>query len=275
MNTSISLDDIKLILPNILVTVKGEETVSEKIKGYAYNSELWFYRTFMPESIVKSVDESGSVAHLIKTIIVAQAAHAAVPAIDIVLTPTGMGTVGTQNIVAASTARIERLRSSIIAARDQAITSLIPLLHSIDGWTATRHAKWFAASLFSELDALSPLLDEGDSVWDKFLKLRDEIIVAEEKIAELFISPELMHRLRNELISGDPSEEEYYVINTIRRAVVSKIKGERLPEHALTRVVNFIRLNPEQFEEWHSSATAKLYEPVVFQNQKNSGGYFF
>lgn len=37
-------------------------------------------------------------------------------------------------------------------------------------------------------------------------------------------------------------------------------------------ILNYIRLNPEFFEEWHKSETAKLFASPVFRNQKKSAG---
>ena len=47
-------------------------------------------------------------------------------------------------------------------------------------------------------------------------------------------------------------------------------------EHdALFDFVNTIRDNPEEFPQWYSSATANLYAPAVFENKKESLGYWF
>lgn len=47
-------------------------------------------------------------------------------------------------------------------------------------------------------------------------------------------------------------------------------------EHdALFDIVNTIRDNPEAFPQWHSSATAELYATAVFENKKESLGYWF
>ena len=43
----------------------------------------------------------------------------------------------------------------------------------------------------------------------------------------------------------------------------------------LADIVNYIRLNPESFSEWHKSETAKLFAPPVFRNVKKASGYFF
>jgi hypothetical protein len=40
-------------------------------------------------------------------------------------------------------------------------------------------------------------------------------------------------------------------------------------------LVNVIREHDELFPAWHSSSTAQLYCPAVFQNKKKSGGYWF
>ncbi len=40
-------------------------------------------------------------------------------------------------------------------------------------------------------------------------------------------------------------------------------------------IVNIIRENETVFPEWHNSATAELYTPPVFRNEKESHGYWF
>jgi len=47
-------------------------------------------------------------------------------------------------------------------------------------------------------------------------------------------------------------------------------------EHgALFDLVNIIQNIPEEFPEWHSSATAELYAPPIFENKKESKEYWF
>ena len=40
-------------------------------------------------------------------------------------------------------------------------------------------------------------------------------------------------------------------------------------------IVNTIRDNPEEFSEWHPSATAELYALAVFEDLKENLGYWF
>jgi hypothetical protein len=47
-------------------------------------------------------------------------------------------------------------------------------------------------------------------------------------------------------------------------------------EHqALFDIVNTIKDNPEEFPEWHSSKVAELYNPTIFENKKESKGFWF
>lgn len=47
-------------------------------------------------------------------------------------------------------------------------------------------------------------------------------------------------------------------------------------EHqTLTQIVELIRSNPEDFPQWHASATAQLYAPPIFENKKESKAYWF
>lgn len=47
-------------------------------------------------------------------------------------------------------------------------------------------------------------------------------------------------------------------------------------EHGvLFDIVNTIKDNPEEFPEWHSSKVAELYNPTIFENKKESKGFWF
>lgn len=98
-------------------------------------------------------------------------------------------------------------------------------------------------------------------------------------------SPELMSALRAENLRSDLTEKREIVVQQIKAQIVDYLKGGSFNSRRLADIVNYIRLNPESFSEWHKSViaqrfanggeTAKLFAPPVFRNAKKASGYFF
>ena len=113
------------------------------------------------------------------------------------------------------------------------------------------------------------------SKWERYLALRPKILDIEASLAEEFFSPELMVRLRNEVLRKTHSADLARVINAIRGQVVDLLNGGSIRMRDMIDVVNHIRCNPDLFPEWHASETAKLFAPPIFKNKKEAKGYFF
>ena len=50
---------------------------------------------------------------------------------------------------------------------------------------------------------------------------------------------------------------------------------EQATAKPLSDLVNTIRNSPKDFPEWHTSSTAELYNPPIFENKKESKGFWF
>ncbi|MCC8037191.1 MAG: hypothetical protein LIP02_03525 [Bacteroidales bacterium] len=57
--------------------------------------------------------------------------------------------------------------------------------------------------------------------------------------------------------------------------MVNVLCDRPISTRAMMDVVNFIRHRPDDFPEWHSSPTARLFSPPKFENKKKSGGFWF
>ncbi len=101
------------------------------------------------------------------------------------------------------------------------------------------------------------------------------ILDIEASLAEEFFSPELMVRLRNEVLRKTHTADLARVINAIRGQVVDLLNGGSIRMRDMIDVVNHIRRFPDLFPEWHASETAKLFAPPVFRNLKTNKGYWF
>ena len=59
------------------------------------------------------------------------------------------------------------------------------------------------------------------------------------------------------------------------RSVVVALQGNALNVPSLRDIVDFMRKHDEQFPEFRSSRTYKLFDPPIFENKKKNHGYFF
>ena len=84
-----------------------------------------------------------------------------------------------------------------------------------------------------------------------------------------------MSALRSENLRGDLTEKRSEIVRQTQAQIVGYLKGGSFSSRRLADIVNYIRLNPESFSEWHKSEIAKLFAPPIFRNEKKASGYFF
>ena len=268
MNLIINNDaELRQYIPNVLREVKGETPLFDKLKPFIELAQGWFCNNFAPEDMLDRVPYAAG-------IIAVEAYRLAVPQLDLILTPNGFATVGTQNLSPASKMRVDRLVGGLMAERDQALCLLLNALPSVEGWVDTPHGKWFGATLFPTLDVVTQT-GVTEKIWDRYVELRQQLIDLEASLADEWFSPELMAALRAENLRGGLSAKRSAVVRLVKAQLVARLIGQPFNPRRLADIVNFIRQNPEDFEEWHLSETAKLFEPPVFRNEKNASGYFF
>ncbi|MGN0284271.1 MAG: DUF6712 family protein, partial [Segatella copri] len=164
--------------------------------------------------------------------------------------------------------------ASLADYRDECIGNLLPALVGASQWLASSQASFFGETLFPDL-AITDQVKGTGSKWERYLALRPKILDIEASLAEEFFSPELMVRLRNEVLRKTHTADLARVINAIRGQVVDLLNGGSIRMRDLIDVVNHIRCNPNLFPEWHASETAKNFTPPMFRNLKTNKGYWF
>lgn len=262
-------ETLRRFIPNVMREVKGEILLFDKLAPYLERAEIWFCHHFVPEELLDSVACEG--AHIVAV----EAYRLAVPQLDLVLTPNGFATVGTQNLSPASKMRVDRLVGGLLAERDKALAQLLHNLPSVEGWPNTPQGQWFAATLFPTLDVVAQQSGESERLWDKYCELRPQLIDLEASLSEEWLSPELMSALRSENLRGDLTAKRSEIVRQVKAQVVGYLRSGSFNSRRLADIVNYIRLNAESFEEWHKSETANLFAPPVFRNEKKARGYFF
>lgn len=265
-------------IPNIIATVKGEMPFIERLAHFLDLAEDWVKTTFTSESTFNTIcgyTDNNNIKILCSRLVVADALRRAIPSLDIVLTPNGFGVVSTQNLAPASKPRVDRLVGSMLAHRDDCIAALLPELVGASKWLTSSQADFFGATLFPDLRIVDAVGGATGSKWDRYLELRPQVIDLEASLAEEWLSPELMSALRSENLRGDLTQQRSEIVRQVKAQVVGYLRSGSFNSRRLADIVNYIRLNPEFFSEWHKSETAKLFAPPVFRNEKKASGYFF
>lgn len=270
-------DTLRHYLPNVFATVKGEVSLFDKVKVDIDLAENWVIETFTSSKTFNTICgyvEDNPIRIITAKLIASEALRRAIPSLDLVLTPNGFGVVSNQNVAPASKERVDRLIGSLADYRDECIANLLPALVGASQWLTSSQASFFGETLFPDL-AITEQVKGTGSKWERYLSLRPKILDIEASLAEEFFSPELMARLRNEVLRKTHTADLAHVINAIRGQVVDLLNGGSIRMRDMIDVVNHIRCNPDLYPEWHDSETAKLYAPPIFKNKKEAKGYFF
>ena len=270
-------DTLRQYLPNVFATVKGEVSLFDKVKVDIDLAQNWAVNTFTGEVLFSDICSRSAddpLRILSAKLIVTEALRRAIPSLDVVLTPNGFGVVSNQNIAPASKERVDRLIGSLADYRDECIANLLPALVGATQWLTSSQAAFFGETMFPDL-AITDQVKGTGSKWERYLALRPKILDIEASLAEEFFSPELMVRLKKEVLRKTHTADIARVINAIRGQVVDLLNGGSIRMRDMIDVVNHIRRYTNLFPEWHASETAKLFAPPIFKNKKESRGYFF
>ena len=271
-------EQLRSHLPNVIATVKGETPFIERLSLFLDLAEDWVKTTFTSESTFNTIcgyTDSNNIKILCSRLVVADALTRAIPSLDIVLTPNGFAVVNTSNLAPASKPRVDRLVGSMLSHRDDCIAALLPELVGASKWLTSSQADFFGSTLFPDLAILDSVGGATGSKWERYLELRPQVIDLEASLAEEWFSPELMSALRSENLRGDLTEKRSEIVRQVKAQVVGYLRSGSFNSRRLADIVNYIRLNPEFFSEWHQSEAAKLFAPPVFRNEKKASGYFF
>ncbi len=285
MSLITSNEQLNALLPNIQVTVTGETPLIDKLSPFLSATEKWLSDVFTSQPVFDTIcqlAEEDALRVATTQAVVYEAFRRAVPHLDIILTPNGFGIVSNTNIAPASKERINRLLDALLENRDAALLQVLSMLPAESGWLGTKQAQFFAATMFSNMEVTLRFPKASGGRWEQYLSLREKAIGIEQFFAAQYLSVELMDVLRSEVQSGQYRSMLHQKICRILQAVEIRCLNSTDPsswmqfEHgALFDIVNTIQNNPEEFPEWHSSATAELYTPPIFENKKESKGFWF
>ncbi len=282
----IIIDDATLrkYIPNVLATVDDETALFDKLSPLLDMAESWLIQNLTGQKVFDKIVVGDRDTRFVNVamFVVTYAFVVAIPSLDLVLTPNGFGVVSNNNVAPASKERVERLINSLHVIKSQCLTSLLPMLRADVEWHDSEQCRWLAKSIIQDLNLATkygnkngPYENCDTDRWGVFLTLRQKAYDIEQEIANGWISPQLMTRLRKCEATATCSDEISSLISLVKGVVCTAFNTGVLNRKLLDDAVTYIRAFPNLFPEWYESDTAKLFTPPVFENEKKSGGYFF
>ena len=149
-------------------------------------------------------------------------------------------------------------------------------LRAHEAWLATKQAEYFSSTLFPNI-SMCREIGIREHLWQEYQALVPQLQNIERVLAETYFSEAQMQAFRQVAMEWSPATLPFVrsVIINIRQLILLLLTKHNLHVQQYYDVVNIIRQHPDEFPEWHSSPTAELYSPAIFENKKKSGGYWF
>lgn len=265
-------------VPNTMAPAMGETPLYSKIRSFLVSAENWFCNNFIPRDILKRIvqeatDENDPLYFLPRRIVVLKAWAAAVPSIDVVVGPTGVGVTETSSLKPASKAKIDNLLSATNNELDANIEALVNIIYRVPDWLNCNTAERFRTSLFPDFQILDVLGVDRER-YKNWLVYTSRAANIERRIARESISIPVMSRLRSRLLARLATGVELEVAKLIQYAVVEELRSGIEQKAPVEDAVNIIRQDKVNFPEWDHTDTADRFKAPAFRNHKHSSGYF-
>lgn len=272
--------DVKEIIPNVVAEVDGEVPLYDKLMPYLDEAVRFVEANFIP----REYTPDASLQNVARVIIVLKAFKAAVPSLDLVLTPNGFGIVSTSAIAPASRERVEGLVSGLMRRIDDGCVDLINGLVRDAEWCNTDVGRWWCATFLCSLSDGFRFRKEGETLLETYTRMRELALRFEVAIAREELGFDVLARLHS--LPDDMSPEEKAVISSIRdaelRYVAARMGGRRYDcpdeEHEIWHlsrpVITLLKRCPELLEVWEAETFDNTATTDEFKNDIK-GGYFF
>ncbi len=271
-------------LPNYIASGFKESTLISKILPSAESAESWAEMHVSPRSVIEKFpgnygnsEDYGirDLKFIYDDIVAVRALWLATPMLDVTMHPNGLAVVNTDSLAPASAERAKAFREALEFQLLNKIDTFLSVAFRLQDWVTSYPAEsiW-NTTLFTGCQDIIAYMGTNRTFLDVLESIRN-IHTIEEQIAERWISPELMSTLRKNKYLDTPRLFRN-IIHPLKYCIAHAIRSDRDPDYNVLRmIVERIRTHPEEFPEWHSSETARLFSPPVFRNKKKSGGYFF
>lgn len=274
-----SQQQLEKVFGNDIMVVEGEKTLFDKISLDLASAEDWLISQIVGETTATAMVADSTIFNLCVTIVACEALRRTIPALDLVLTPNGFGIVQNNNVVPASKERVERFIKSCTDRRDFAISRLYPMLYKTESWLSSEQREFWTRSPLQDLNLADSYVLHREkpfpSKWDALMAMREYSEGFVTRLAERYISFEVMARICSAMCSDGDDEEsvnDRVLGSKIVSVVLGFLNGKMFKHQMIDAVVNYLRKNDDA---WKASSVAEYYAEPTFQNTKDSKGYWF
>lgn len=277
MNIELTEELIQSVLPNTLITVDEEIPLSARIEPYVKDSVRW-----LESLVIGDVQLPPELEEMAVRAVILRAVIHAVPALDLVVTPTGFGVVSADGLVPASKERIERLISSLSADLNYTVLNLQQKCIGCVDWRESARGKWYCSTFYPYLADASSLTKEGQDLFQVYKTARGIAEQFENTLAEEYLGYDLMDFLRSDFYttSGKYCNLISLIHGGICQYVVQNIKSRNsgcpnphTPWHFAESILRLVRQDKKLHKIWKDTM-GKKFEVEPFQNTRK-GAFFF
>ncbi len=277
MEINLTEELVQSVLPNTLITVDEETPLSARIAPYVKDSIRW-----IESLVIGDVELPEDLQEMAVRAVIIHAFIHAIPALDIVVTPSGFGVISSQGLAPASKERVERLIASLSNSLNCVVLDLQQRCVYCQEWRESALGKWYCASFYPFVKDASYQAKEGQDVFSVYKRARELAIGFESSLAEEYLGSELMNYLRE--MRFDPITDSNPVVYRLTCAVSQYIAqninsrstrcpDEHIPWHFAESILNIVKQDKKLRKIWKDSM-GKNFDVEPFKNTRK-GGYFF
>ena len=277
---TLNLDNIKLreLIPNVIHEVEGETPLYDKILPWIESAKVEMESIFLGTAY----EPKDSVGGLVEKLIVNRAFTAAIPSLDLSVSPGGFTVINTEGRSPASKERVERLIASLDSYYNANANLLLKWLALDDEWRKSSLGQWWLATFIPNFDHVYEFKGKR-GVMTTYRVMRDIAVMFEHELAERFLGRKFLSTLRDAR-PGKISSAIDELRETIVAAELKFIKHhfdnpeEICPNshevwHLARPIIAHLDYFPELKEQW-SAEMGDIIKVEPFKN-KVKGGYFF
>ena len=269
------------VLPQQLITVDEESSLADKVAPHA-DASLRLLQYQLLGAYDPDPTEAPDIMPLVEYYVAFDCVIKALPAIDVVVTPSGLAVISTDTMAPASKERIERLLATLRENRDDVLMSLSDALRAKEEWRATSIGQTYCTTFLGSLRDISVLRDNGSDLYGTYTMAYDQAFEFENRLATLYLGRPLIDRLRRDFAAGEISAT-HPTVQLIRRVdyklawkYIRHTPAPMTPGllwHTATEVVRALEDFPELLKI-HQDAPGARMKCETFRN-KTKGGFFF
>lgn len=272
MEITINKEDFERVLP---VAACAHDEVFEKVAAYFSRSWDELCGRFFDDGDMTVFIEDDKICRDLKTYVILHSFLAVFRQMDLVLTPTGFGVVGNNELTPASKQRVDALLANVRWQLQDAESALLQHLIFIPDWGKSAAAKRNIRSLVYCQRVLCRLL-RSDSRDPDFYNASLQAVGETDFIISELISAgqydEILECVRTGKLEGRMLDASLAMLDVFKAHLQGNREFER---QACRALIDCLDQYPESFAAYHSS---RQYKAIHYEHEKNtsdSPAFFF